>query len=110
MILSEHLVRSDTDGKDFRTHWWKWTFGRLQQIFMQVSGARRVAVQPAAATCGGPPSVVAGGGTGRLPPSVVMTGGGTNRLYWVTCLLGVFSVLHPSPWVVEAAGSWNNVM
>jgi len=35
MILSEHLVRSDTDGKDFRTHWWKWTFGRLQQIFMQ---------------------------------------------------------------------------
>ncbi|XP_037080676.1 nuclear cap-binding protein subunit 1-like [Pollicipes pollicipes] len=35
MILSEHLVRSDTDGRDFRTHWWKWTFGRLQQIFMQ---------------------------------------------------------------------------
>ena len=36
MILSEHLVRSDTDGRDFRVHWWKWTFGRLQQIFMQV--------------------------------------------------------------------------
>ena len=40
MILSEHLVRSDTDGRDFRTNWWKWTFGRLQQIFMQVSRVR----------------------------------------------------------------------
>ncbi|KAK7866609.1 hypothetical protein R5R35_010440 [Gryllus longicercus] len=34
MILSEHLVRSDTDGKDFNTHWYKWTIGRLQQVFL----------------------------------------------------------------------------
>jgi len=34
MILSEHLVRSDTDGRDFNTHWYKWTIGRLQQVFL----------------------------------------------------------------------------
>lgn len=34
MILSEHLVRCDTDGKDFNTHWYKWTIGRLQQVFL----------------------------------------------------------------------------
>ncbi|EEB13531.1 Nuclear cap-binding protein subunit, putative [Pediculus humanus corporis] len=32
--LSEHLVRCDTDGKDFDTHWYRWTIGRLQQVFM----------------------------------------------------------------------------
>lgn len=37
MILSEHLVRSDTDGKDFNTFWYKWTIGRLQQVFLAVS-------------------------------------------------------------------------
>jgi len=37
MILSEHLVRSDTDGRDFNTHWYKWTIGRLQQVFLVVS-------------------------------------------------------------------------
>lgn len=36
MILSEHLVRCDTDGKDFNTHWYKWTIGRLQQVFLAV--------------------------------------------------------------------------
>lgn len=36
MILSEHLVRCDTDGIDFKTHWYQWTVGRLQQIFMMV--------------------------------------------------------------------------
>lgn len=36
MILSEHLVRSDTDGRDFNTHWYKWTIGRLQQVFLVV--------------------------------------------------------------------------
>lgn len=35
MILSEHLVHCDTEGHDFRTHWWHWTFGRVQQVFMQ---------------------------------------------------------------------------
>ncbi|XP_063215947.1 nuclear cap-binding protein subunit 1 [Bacillus rossius redtenbacheri] len=34
MILSEHLVRCDTDGRDFRTHWYRWTVGRLQQVFL----------------------------------------------------------------------------
>ncbi|CAL4099178.1 unnamed protein product [Meganyctiphanes norvegica] len=34
MILSEHLVRCDTDGRDFNTHWYRWTIGRLQEIFM----------------------------------------------------------------------------
>ena len=37
MILSEHLVRCDTDGIDFKTPWYMWTVGRLQQIFMMVS-------------------------------------------------------------------------
>ena len=37
MVLSEHLVRSDTDGRDFNTHWYKWTIGRLQQVFLVVS-------------------------------------------------------------------------
>ncbi|XP_071450272.1 nuclear cap-binding protein subunit 1 [Hetaerina americana] len=34
MILSEHLVRSDTDGRDFNTYWYRWTIGRLQQVFL----------------------------------------------------------------------------
>ncbi|XP_023014411.2 nuclear cap-binding protein subunit 1-like [Leptinotarsa decemlineata] len=34
MILSEHLVRCDTDGKDYSTHWYTWTIGRLQQMFL----------------------------------------------------------------------------
>uniref|UniRef100_A0A8D8XLX7 Nuclear cap-binding protein subunit 1 n=1 Tax=Cacopsylla melanoneura TaxID=428564 RepID=A0A8D8XLX7_9HEMI len=34
MILSEHLVRCDTDGVDFNTHWYKWTIGRLQQVLL----------------------------------------------------------------------------
>lgn len=34
MILSEHLVKCDTDGKDYNTHWYKWTIGRLQQVFL----------------------------------------------------------------------------
>lgn len=36
MILSEHLVRCDTDGIEFKNFWYKWTVGRLQQIFMMV--------------------------------------------------------------------------
>lgn len=36
MLLTEHLVRCDTDGKDFDTHWYQWTVGRLQQVFMMV--------------------------------------------------------------------------
>lgn len=37
MILSEHLVRSDTDGRDPDTDWYRWTVGRLQQVFLMVN-------------------------------------------------------------------------
>lgn len=37
MILSEHLVKCDTDGRDFNTDWYRWTIGRLQQVFLLVS-------------------------------------------------------------------------
>lgn len=36
MILSEHLVRCDTDGQDYDTDWYRWTIGRLQQVFLMV--------------------------------------------------------------------------
>lgn len=36
MILSEHLVRCDTDGLDYDTDWYRWTIGRLQQVFLMV--------------------------------------------------------------------------
>ncbi len=36
MILSEHITRCDTDGKSFNTPWFRWTIGRLQQVFSQV--------------------------------------------------------------------------
>ncbi|KAF5299282.1 hypothetical protein FQA39_LY02455 [Lamprigera yunnana] len=35
MILSEHLMKCDTDGKDYNTHWYRWTIGRLQQVFLE---------------------------------------------------------------------------
>uniref|UniRef100_A0A182FS60 MIF4G-like type 2 domain-containing protein n=2 Tax=Anopheles albimanus TaxID=7167 RepID=A0A182FS60_ANOAL len=34
MILSEHLVKCDTDGREYNTDWYRWTIGRLQQVFM----------------------------------------------------------------------------
>ncbi|XP_055606916.1 nuclear cap-binding protein subunit 1-like [Uranotaenia lowii] len=34
MILSEHLVKCDTDGREYDTDWYRWTVGRLQQVFM----------------------------------------------------------------------------
>lgn len=37
MILSEHIALCDTDGINFNTAWYRWTIGRLQQVFMQVS-------------------------------------------------------------------------
>lgn len=37
MILSEHLVKCDTDGRDANTDWYRWTIGRLQQVFLVVS-------------------------------------------------------------------------
>lgn len=40
MILSEHLVKCDTDGRDYDTDWYRWTVGRLQQVFMMVRNDR----------------------------------------------------------------------
>jgi nuclear cap-binding protein subunit 1 len=40
MILSEHLVKCDTDGRDFNTDWYRWTIGRLQQVFLVVSNLK----------------------------------------------------------------------
>lgn len=37
MILSEHLVRCDTDNISYENYWYKWTIGRLQQVFLAVS-------------------------------------------------------------------------
>lgn len=37
MILSEHLVRCDTDGQEYDTDWYRWTVGRLQQVFLMVT-------------------------------------------------------------------------
>ncbi|XP_050538611.1 nuclear cap-binding protein subunit 1 isoform X2 [Daktulosphaira vitifoliae] len=34
MILSEHLVKCDTDDRPFDTYWYKYTIGRLQQVFL----------------------------------------------------------------------------
>ncbi|KAG1704386.1 Nuclear cap-binding protein subunit 1 [Nymphon striatum] len=34
MILSEHMVKCDTEGRNFETFWYKWTIGRLQEVFM----------------------------------------------------------------------------
>ncbi|XP_065210037.1 nuclear cap-binding protein subunit 1 [Planococcus citri] len=34
MILGEHLVRCDTDGISHENYWYKWTIGRLQQVFL----------------------------------------------------------------------------
>ncbi|CAH4022898.1 unnamed protein product [Pieris brassicae] len=34
MILSEHLVRADTDARDPLTHWYTSTVGRLTQVFL----------------------------------------------------------------------------
>lgn len=39
MILGEHLVRCDTDGIPHENYWYKWTIGRLQQVFLAVSNA-----------------------------------------------------------------------
>ncbi|CAG7717877.1 unnamed protein product [Allacma fusca] len=35
MILSEHIALCDTDGINFNNTWYRWTIGRLQQVFMQ---------------------------------------------------------------------------
>lgn len=32
-------MRCDTDGRDFDTDWYRWTIGRLQQVFLMVRSA-----------------------------------------------------------------------
>lgn len=34
MILTEHIARSESETRDYNTNWYKWTIGRLQQVFM----------------------------------------------------------------------------
>jgi len=33
MILTEHIAKREAEGRDYNTHWYKWTIGRLQQVF-----------------------------------------------------------------------------
>ncbi|XP_064474284.1 nuclear cap-binding protein subunit 1-like [Ornithodoros turicata] len=35
MILTEHIVHCESEGIDFNTHWFRWTLGRLQEVFFQ---------------------------------------------------------------------------
>ncbi len=37
MILSEYLMRADASASPNDKHWYNWTIGRLQQVFMVVS-------------------------------------------------------------------------
>ena len=37
MLLSEHIQKCESQGKPFKTHWFRWTIGRLQQVFFEVS-------------------------------------------------------------------------
>lgn len=37
MILTEHLLKCDTNGIPFDNYWYKYTVGRLQQVFLAVS-------------------------------------------------------------------------
>jgi nuclear cap-binding protein subunit 1 len=36
MLLSEHIQRYESQGKSFKNHWFRWTIGRLQQVFFEV--------------------------------------------------------------------------
>lgn len=36
MLLSEHIQRCESQGKSFKNHWFRWTIGRLQQVFFEV--------------------------------------------------------------------------
>lgn len=35
MILTEHIGHCEAEGTDFNTHWFRWTLGRLQEVFFQ---------------------------------------------------------------------------
>ena len=34
--LSEHIRGCESKGKSFKTHWFRWCIGRLQQTFFEV--------------------------------------------------------------------------
>jgi nuclear cap-binding protein subunit 1 len=34
MLLTEHIVRREGEGQDYKTEWYQWTISRLQQVFM----------------------------------------------------------------------------
>lgn len=35
MILTEHIARCEAEGTDFNNFWFKWTLGRLQEVFFR---------------------------------------------------------------------------
>ncbi len=36
MLLTEHIVKCDAEGRDWRNWWYHWTLGRLKQVFCKV--------------------------------------------------------------------------
>uniref|UniRef100_T1JFR4 MIF4G-like type 2 domain-containing protein n=1 Tax=Strigamia maritima TaxID=126957 RepID=T1JFR4_STRMM len=34
MILTEHIAKRESEGRDSNTFWYRWTIGRLQQVFL----------------------------------------------------------------------------
>ena len=36
MILTDHLARCESEGRDYNTSWYKWVIERLQQVFLMV--------------------------------------------------------------------------
>ncbi|CAN8005239.1 unnamed protein product, partial [Ixodes hexagonus] len=36
MSLTEHIAHCEAEGTSFQTHWFRWTLGRLQEVFFQV--------------------------------------------------------------------------
>ncbi|EEC14306.1 cap binding protein, putative [Ixodes scapularis] len=35
MSLTEHIAHCEAEGTNFQTHWFRWTLGRLQEVFFQ---------------------------------------------------------------------------
>ncbi|XP_077555646.1 nuclear cap-binding protein subunit 1-like [Haemaphysalis longicornis] len=35
MTLTEHIGHCEVEGTNFQTYWFRWTLGRLQEVFFQ---------------------------------------------------------------------------